>query len=136
MLFLREDSGTTKREELPVFNYERLRVYAEARVLRKRFRSLAMRLPKEELYVTSAQLRRSALSVVLNIVEGSQRITGKEQARFIEVAHGSLHEAFVCVDEAEEDGLLPAGSADALRSDVHRLGGMLGKLRAYYLRQA
>ena len=133
-LLLGEDEMPSYGQTEPVFNYERLRVYEEARQLRKRFRALAGLLPKEERYVASAQLRRSSLSVVLNIVEGSQRTSGKEQARFMEIAHGSLHESFACVSEAEEDGLLPPGSTASLRRDVHRLGGMLGNLRHYYLR--
>ena len=133
LVFLGEGELPTYGSPQPIFNYERLRVYAEARAIRRHFCELARGLPREELYISSAQLRRSSLSIVLNIVEGSQRASGKEQARFIEVAHGSLHESFVCVAEAEEDGLLPKGWAASLRRDVARIGGMLGKLRQYYL---
>ena len=112
----------------PVFKYEKLLVYKRARALKRRFYEVAAALPKSERFNTSDQLRRSSLSVVLNIVEGSMRLSGRDQARFTEVAHGSLHEAFGCIVEAEDEGQIPAGSADAFRDDVAELGRMLNGL--------
>ena len=48
--------------------------------------------PREELYGITAQLRRAALSVPTNIVEGYARRGDKELARFIDIALGSLAE--------------------------------------------
>jgi len=48
--------------------------------------------PKEEIYGLIAQMRRAAISVASNIVEGCARTTEKEFLRFLDISFGSLRE--------------------------------------------
>lgn len=81
------------------------------------------------------QLERSALSAVLNVAEGVMRTHGKDQARFTETAYGSLHEAYVCIGEAEEEGFISVGTQGRFFDEVERVSKMLASLRRYQLSQ-
>ena len=48
--------------------------------------------PKEEIYGITSQIRRSALSIPTNIVEGYSRKGDKELAHFVNISLGSLGE--------------------------------------------
>jgi four helix bundle protein len=58
--------------------------------------SLADQLPKREEYNLASQLRRAAVSVALNIAEGSTGQSDAEQARFLGMALRSLVETVAC----------------------------------------
>lgn len=48
--------------------------------------------PKEELYGVISQLRRAALSIILNYIEGYARVKSKVHKNFLEISYGSLKE--------------------------------------------
>jgi len=53
---------------------------------------ISLLLENEFQYSLGDQLRRSSLSIVLNIVEGGTRISLKEKRQFLNIAFGSLRE--------------------------------------------
>ena len=62
--------------------------------------------PKEELFGLTAQLRRSALSIACNIVEGSARNTEADYLHFMCIAYGSAREVQYQISVAERLGFL------------------------------
>lgn len=57
---------------------------------------IAGQLPTEERYNLASQLRRAAVSVALNIAEGSTSQTDPEQARFLNISIRSVIETVAC----------------------------------------
>jgi four helix bundle protein len=70
----------------------RLQIFVLADSLVEQLYRASARFPAEERYGLQSQLRRAAISVVANIVEGSARNSKREYLRFIEVALGSASE--------------------------------------------
>lgn len=62
--------------------------------------------PADEKFGLTSQLRRAAVSVPSNIVEGSARQTSVEYARFIEIAYASSREVEYQITLAHRLGFL------------------------------
>lgn len=54
---------------------------------------LTKEFPREEIYGVTSQLRRAALSVILNYIEGYARKKDKVHKNFLEISYGSLKES-------------------------------------------
>ncbi len=63
---------------------------------------LTENFPKSELYGTVSQLRRAAVSVMLNYVEGYGRIKPKVKNNFYEISYGSARECKYLIFLASE----------------------------------
>jgi len=55
--------------------------------------SFTAALPKQETYGLAAQMRRAAVSIPANVVEGFRRRGKADKARFLNIAEGSLEES-------------------------------------------
>jgi four helix bundle protein len=84
--------------------------------------------PVEERYELSAQLRRAALSVPTNIVEGSARYHRRETLHFLRIASGSLQEVGYLIHVARRLEYISGGSADDLTQEIRRVAAPLSGL--------
>jgi len=73
-------------------NYRSLIVWQKAMDLTAVIYNLVKKLPKEELYSLSDQMRRAVVSIPSNIAEGRDRNTDKEFVHFLTIARGSKAE--------------------------------------------
>src|ERR1700761_3265590 len=74
-------------------DYKKLDVWKKAHLLTKQvYKYIVPLMPSEEKFALTSQLRRSAYSVPLNIVEGCGRNTDKDFAHFLANALGSVLE--------------------------------------------
>ena len=82
--------------------HNKLDVYTIARQFVKECYFAVNKFPAEERYVLVQQIKRAALSVHLNIAEGSSRKSEAERKRFYEIARGSLIEVDAALDVAAD----------------------------------
>jgi len=105
-------------------NYKELRVWQKADELAVEIYRLTKAFPKDEIYGLTSQLRRAALSIPTNIVEGYARKGDKELARFVNISIGSLAEVEYLLDFSERMKYLKDGEferLDLLREEVGKL---------------
>ena len=89
---------------------------------------LANRLPKSEIFNLIQQIRRAAVSVRLNIAEGSSRKSPAERKRFYEIARGSLIEIDCAIDICVSLKYLTAEEVQKAGSLIIRCYGMISKM--------
>ena len=85
-------------------------------------------LPLAERYGLQAQIRRAAVSVVANIVEGCQRPSTKDYLRFIAISLGSASETRYSLGIAARLGYLSNGDGVALDTGYGSLVRSLDRL--------
>ena len=81
--------------------------------------------PREEMFGLTSQIRRAALSVPTNIVEGYSRKGDKELARFVNISLGSLAETKYLLYFSNRLGYFKDGEYEDLRNGYNKLGKLL-----------
>ena len=81
--------------------------------------------PREELYGTTSQLRRAALSVALNYIEGYARTKRLVHIQFLEISYGSLKEARYLLEFSAKEGMMDSERHTALSEQADEIGKML-----------
>lgn len=83
-------------------SYKDLIVWQKGYELVKQVYRTSSKLPKSEIFALQSQMRRSAVSIVSNIAEGTGRKTRKDYCQFLHIAYGSTSELetqlFLCKD--------------------------------------
>jgi four helix bundle protein len=70
-------------------NHKNLKAWEKSMNLIKEVYALTRKLPKEEIYVLTSQLRRASISVASNIAEGASRKSMVERKRFYQISRSS-----------------------------------------------
>ena len=81
--------------------------------------------PKQEQYGITSQLRRSALSVMLNYIEGYARMKDKVHKNFLEISYGSLQESKYLLQFSYTEKLLTQEDYSTATKLAERIGSML-----------
>jgi four helix bundle protein len=86
---------------------------------------LTDKFPPEEKFGLSSQMRRSAYSIPVNIVEGASRLGTKEYRQFVGVARGSSAEISYQLLLSKELGYLSEQDYTSLKERYDRVARML-----------
>ena len=83
-------------------NHQKLNIYPVSKSFVLECYRLTKALPADEKFGMISQIRRAALSVHLNIAEGSSRRSEVERKRYYEISRGSIIEIDAALDIAND----------------------------------
>ena len=95
---------------------------------------VSLLLPIDEKFNLIHQIKKCAVSIPSNIAEGSARFSGQDQARFYEIAYGSLMELLNQLIISVDLEYLTVVSLDKFRSGINELSYSLTSLRSEALK--
>jgi four helix bundle protein len=119
-----------------MFNFEKLDVWQRANELADLVYRVTRNFPDDERFGLTNQMRRAAVSVSSNIAEGSARSSRSDNARFLEIATGSLFEVVAQSFISRRQGFLSDPDFTMLYTSADELGRMLSGLRRSLLEGA
>jgi len=111
-------------------NHKKLEIYLATRELTKKVYLLSNMLPSEEKFNMVQQVRRAALSVKLNLAEGSSRKSENDRKRFYEYSIGSVVELDAAFETAVDLNYFQVEDLKDLGELLNKCFAMLSKLRA------
>ena len=112
------------------FKFEDLKVYQKALDFVDVVYSVCSVFPNTERYGLSSQFTRAAVSISLNIAEGSGD-TNAQFNRFLQIAINSVKECVVCSTIAKRQNFLTAKQDFEMRQNLVELSKMISSLQKY-----
>ena len=109
-------------------DHTKLRAFILADELALTIYRITIRFPKEETFGLTSQMRRCAVSVPSNIVEGSARESQAEYLRFLEISFSSLRELHYQFGLAQRLGYIHENESGNAELQLTETGEVLAAL--------
>lgn len=117
------------RHNQRMWNFRKLKVVAESRSFVMAVYQATSGFPTAERFGLTSQLRRAAISIGSNIVEGSARSSRAEFGRFLDTAVASSAECQFQLEVAADLGFIHPTLADELVRQGETIGRMTSQFR-------
>lgn len=114
-----------------MFKFEELEIWKESIQFATRIYKITKSFPSEERFGLSAQLRNAAISISLNIAEGSGRYHNKDFLRFLQIAIGSLYEVVSGLFMAKNEQYLNDDDFKDAYSEAEKIAKMINAFISY-----
>jgi four helix bundle protein len=101
-------------------DFRKLEVWQRSHALTLKVYELTRSFPADEKFGLTSQLRRAAVSVELNLAEGSSRGSDADFRRFVQMALGSASEVECQLLLAKDLGFLTMASHAGLEAEVQQ----------------
>jgi len=115
------------------FYFKDLKIWQKGVDLTDGIYTVTEKFPRDQQYVLSNQMQRSALSIPSNIAEGNVRKSTKEFERFLNIANGSCAELLTQLVVAKRRSYISEESyikLEAAAEEISRMIlGLIGSLR-------
>lgn len=110
------------------FRFENLQVWQDARNFINQIYTLTKKFPTSEKFALIDQLRRAAVSIALNITEGSDRKSDVEFSRYLRMAITSTEEVVTALYIALDQKYISQSDFDTLYKEAHMIVAKLNAL--------
>ena len=112
-------------EKIRVESVEDLEVFKRSHQFTLKIYRITEEFPKSEKFGLVPQMRRAAVSIPSNLIEGSHRLNRAEYRHFVGIAKGSAGELKYQLLLAKDLGYLSDKDYLALRAEVDEISRML-----------
>lgn len=120
---------TTQKLKYHKYSFEKLNVWQHSIDFVEKIYKITNNFPKSELYCLTSQIRRAVISIPSNIAEGTTRKSFKDQARFSEIAFGSLLEILNQVIIANRLNYIEDNELETIRLEIESISRQLNSLK-------
>ncbi len=110
-------------------SYENLDVWQKSHEFALEVYKETLNFPKEEKYGLISQLRRAALSIPTNIVEGKGSTSSKKLSNFLDIARGSAQEVEYLLLFSKDIGYIDQETYNDLKNKCTSILQMLTKYK-------
>lgn len=107
-----------------MFDFEKLDVYQKAKALNKDVQHLLRSNKNFDSYIRD-QLRRAAISMVINIAEGSGKFSSGDKRNFYTTSRGSVYECVSLFELLLEDGVIDSATFQHFYNEFETVSKML-----------
>ena len=108
-----------------ITSFKELEIYKRSKELLKEIYKITERYPNDEKYNVISQLRRSILSIPLNIAEGYGRKSREDFKRFLKISLGSSNEVEALLEISKELGYIEEREYKELSKENDEIGKMI-----------
>jgi len=109
-------------------HWKDLIVWQKSHALVKNFYQILLKFPDHEKFIITDQIKRAAISIPTNIVEGHSKSTKKDFIRYLYISRGSLEELRYLTYLSMELNLLAAYHHELIEKQSIEISVMLNKL--------
>jgi four helix bundle protein len=117
-----------------MFKFEELEIWKESIKFTSDVYRITKTFPAEERFGLTQQLRNAAISISLNIAEGSGRYHNKDFVRFLQIAIGSLYEVVSGLFIAKNEEYISDKDFKNTYSEAEKIGKMINAFISYLKR--
>ena len=111
-------------------NFKRLNIWIKSMVLVKEIYLITNKFPKTEQYGLASQMQRAAVSIPVNIAEGSAKSSNKDFFRFLEISLGSICELETMTIIAKELNYINSDSFNSLDKQIQETALMIKSFKS------
>lgn len=111
------------------FKFEQLKIWQLAVDMSFEIHELTRSFPKEELFILTAQIKRAADSISLNIAEGSTGQSNAEQKKFLGYSQRSALEVVTCLYLGKRRNLVTEDEFKTHYEGLDKLVAMIQKFK-------